>query len=517
MNNNTIRKANSVEPSESLQQYVATLEKEILQTTTPGDTPAWLLAFSKENYQECVELLDSILASEPDNMLAKLVWIRAHLGARQLPTTALCAPLEEAALSSDSEPQLTAFRKALFLQATFALSASSQSRLSWSMMEKALSISPTLESASISEELHTYAIELLQQEIERAQQKRESTDYINSLQSTKDNLAETLKKISKEVSMQASHATQSESSPAKPPVTSLSAKDIAQNAPSASSQETTPETAQSGKSWLFYSLALIVVISGALSYFITPKLVAHRSTPAIQLALRKPDKLIPPKLEISRNAPLDKKLESVGRRLQELAEDSETNTKTVPNNNNSDEVDSEALNPENAKHLKTPITPQNDELVALGGESQSDENIPSFDSSGISNTTTNSVESIGSNSRGNPIPSAALGSKLKVDTKGRVFGPSSNLDRANPGKQRTALDGSPLRSYEVKQFSPPKLFKTITATRVLSAPSILSTTLAELPENTPIHVSAQMGRWLELRSTGGRVGYIFSQDAVTTK
>ena len=103
--------------------------------------------------------------------------------------------------------------------------------------------------------------------------------------------------------------------------------------------------------------------------------------------------------------------------------------------------------------------------------------------------------------------------QIKQTADGRIFGPPEVVDPTNGKNNQRALDGGPLKSYEVERFDPPLVYETITATNVLSAPSLLSQPITRLNSGTPIHVTATMGLWLELRSNEGKLGYIFSQDA----
>lgn len=82
------------------------------------------------------------------------------------------------------------------------------------------------------------------------------------------------------------------------------------------------------------------------------------------------------------------------------------------------------------------------------------------------------------------------------------------------GHNDRALDGSPLRSYEVEQFPEPLNYKIIARTQVMSAPSVVAASLAQLEPDAKVQVVSRMGRWLELRSLAGRRGFIYAQDAV---
>jgi tetratricopeptide (TPR) repeat protein len=499
-----IEARSAVGPSTQLVQHFLKLERAASLPTQP-----WAAAFAEGLHLKAIELLDQVLATEPENTLARLVWIRSHLAAGQLPTTALCSPLEDVAKKLPTDRSTQGLAQAVFGTAAIALEQREQTRLAWSMIDKAVSISADDPSNS-STCLLDYALQLLELEIDRADKKRESPLY-------KDSLAQA--KIRLNAARAKSPQTAPEQEPARPEKAArvLSAKQLAESAVLDESSDIAivPEKAQTSTRSKFYMVALGLLIAGfgAWQYFsqlATPVAVAEAP---IQLAMDRTSSLVPPRLEVSANRPLNKKLESVGERLENLRNDpTEQGQSSDPN-----EVDPDKLKPEHASGLKVPISAENDEIEAIEGPDPIEEKVPAFDTAKIPATITQSVEQVGSTKNKMPIPPAALGNALSVDNQGRVFGPASNQDPAQRANTPTALDGSQLKSYEVEQFNPPILFHTITATRVVSAPSILSSTLAELPENTPVHVSARMGRWLELRSTGGKVGYIFAQDAVQTR
>ncbi len=75
------------------------------------------------------------------------------------------------------------------------------------------------------------------------------------------------------------------------------------------------------------------------------------------------------------------------------------------------------------------------------------------------------------------------------------------------------LDGQPVRAFPVERFNPPLIFRTLTATKVLEAPSELAPEVTRLKSEAEVRVVSRVGKWLELQSTGGKRGFIFSQDA----
>jgi hypothetical protein len=115
---------------------------------------------------------------------------------------------------------------------------------------------------------------------------------------------------------------------------------------------------------------------------------------------------------------------------------------------------------------------------------------------------------LGNSNKGAPIEEKSP--EMKLD--GRIYG-QPKIDDPVAGKaDERALDGSPLKSYEVEKFDPPVLFYTVTSTNVLSAPSLMSQSIARIEAKTTVRVTSIMGQWAEIRSNAGRLGYIFLKD-----
>src|SRR5262249_11255587 len=141
--------------------------------------------------------------------------------------------------------------------------------------------------------------------------------------------------------------------------------------------------------------------------------------------------------------------------------------------------------------------------------------VPELDPSRLNVT---GIDSIGVGHGISAVPGIMHGSD------GRVYGPPMDAgsvvrdtieQRLNQGGR--GLDGQPVQAVEVQQFDRPAEFRIIAPTKVLSAPSIISSQVENLPAESKVQVTAQMGQWLEIRSVAGRVGYIYAQDAVRAK
>ncbi len=133
---------------------------------------------------------------------------------------------------------------------------------------------------------------------------------------------------------------------------------------------------------------------------------------------------------------------------------------------------------------------------------EEDKKAPLLDPAKLSET---KVEALGET-----FPSGSgVGGRVVRGPDGRLYGPPPH--RSGGARE---LDGQELRGYEVNRFEPPKPYRTITETQVLEAPSLVAPSLSQLEANAKVQAVAQIGRWLEIRSTGGRVGYIYAQDAI---
>lgn len=115
---------------------------------------------------------------------------------------------------------------------------------------------------------------------------------------------------------------------------------------------------------------------------------------------------------------------------------------------------------------------------------------------------------LGNSNKGAPVEDTSP--VMKAD--GRTYGKVSAQDPVAGKSNERALDGSPLKSYEVEKFDPPELYFTITATNVLAAPSLMAQSVARIEPKTTVRVTSIMGQWAEIRSNAGRLGYVFFKD-----
>ena len=78
------------------------------------------------------------------------------------------------------------------------------------------------------------------------------------------------------------------------------------------------------------------------------------------------------------------------------------------------------------------------------------------------------------------------------------------------------LYGNPVKPTEVKKLKN-NFYVTIVPTRVYSSPSITSSAFDKIDRDTRIEVSAILGRWLEIKSNSGKLGYIYKSDAIAER
>lgn len=210
------------------------------------------------------------------------------------------------------------------------------------------------------------------------------------------------------------------------------------------------------------------------------------------------------------------------------------------------EVDTKALDPRTVSSLPRPRPKDGDELVTLDGrqpvpqaEPLDPRRAPVLDPNRLSKLPVDSLEANPRRNAIEPTPpgdAVAMEPRLPAPPAGREDirrypldrGPAPIPPQREPSRiaedgsvaydpEGITLDGRPVRAYPVERMDGPLIYRTITATNVLAAPSLLAASIARLAPDTSIQVVSKVGQWLELRSTGGRRGYIYAQDAVRSE
>ena len=525
---------------------------------------AWRSAVAAGDFDSALLAVEESLSQTPDCPAARLWWVRCQLELGRVPITALTSPLEELLPQLRELSVLSMLSAYTYLRAALGLLERSQSRLAVSILERALEFCQSCDCLSQQQidEISKFYAATLEEEINRAQQRRENKKYIGGLQ---EKLESTKGKKAKRFSLLPENGSAVESrkrreSPSaksiiaaamQPPVDGSTAKKETVEAPAVdaqmkepafvmalsgaeSSEIPAPAAAPSSSRPFPFGLILILIfgisIVGSSVYLL--RLYRDRVNTAQRLAMEirlpAPRLLELPSITsaagLGAGQTINTTLDAVGKRLQQLAF---SKGKDAPAAKPGEEpakeaeIDQQALNSEQARKLPEPkaaeLKTEEDELESISRVPAAQNAIPESkiakpDSQKFSKTP---VEDVGTSPRKAPVPSdVAANNNLKVTPEGRVWGPPQPVDSAPAKPGSRSLDGSPVQSYEVQQYNPPLRYRTLAPTEVLSAPSLLAKSLAHLETQTPIDVTARMGQWLELRSAQGRVGYIYSQDAV---
>ena len=476
----------------------------------------WADEIRQGRFSEALSLVENELSRTPDCPGTKLWWVRCQLELERLPAAALTSPLEEIADKLNELPELHLLACGSFLSLALVLQEKNQARLALAMLERGKNFAV---SAGLADEdlrqLTQLLVDLLQEELKRAQLRRESKKYVASLE---DKLEAEKRNLSGK-----KKAPEKQERPAK-----LSAKSVLvagmsdavhaakddwqvggegaveeQKDPLSGSKEN-PSPQEPRRVLTSLTLLAALCIIGLLGwrYFSQASAAALESRLAMNLSLLEGNNLEMPVLRQITAKAARTSLDAVGKRLELLTvkKENKDEVKPGPAPSAAGEIDREALNPAHAAKLPKPAKGEEEELESLGGPDSTRNDIklnkvPYLDPEKLAKT---KVEDIGSSPRKAPVPES-------IRNGGEA-----------PGGER-ALNGSPLQAYEVNKFDPPLRYRTLTATEVLSAPSLLAASLARLDQNTPVDVTARMGQWLELRSTAGRIGYIYAQDAVEEK
>lgn len=472
---------------------------------------------------------------------AKLAWILAQIHLGSVPATALSAAFHETAELPSNRAAVNRAAVVTAILLIEKLLERGSVRLAASTIERsAMLLDATFgEDGTLFEPLNRYFICILREELSRAQSKREPATYIAKLQAAIED-------------REKRHGAPPPVAgrPAKRAATPLSAKtlfdeaDDQQQGPLAGAEvsvlsaELTEREAlpvvlprsESGNHRLgrramavLIATCLIIVCVGSWQLAFKRRGFGEQG---LQLSMHcvAPATLDPefPAAELragdmltQKMATLNASLTQVSNRVKEVASPSGTDSGADATVDPS--VDKAALRSKEAEALQAKGNSRDAELVPLGGESHpAPKPLPPIDPRRIPRLEPGEVGTGLQVHNLDTSSDTTTAHDLRVGPDGRVYGPPRAIDPAigvqGPEGGR-ALDGSPLRSYEVEQFTPPLLYRTLVSTNVLAAPSHMAESLSHLDAETPIHVVSKVGPWLELVSAQGRRGYIFAQDA----
>lgn len=455
-----------------------------------GDFP-WKENLQREEYQQALDLVDEKLTEEPASVHAKLAWIYSQVGLGNVPITALSSPFEEIYPLLKNEPELSSFAFATAVQLSIRLVERKQLRLAALMLEHALETASTSAEAV---EVRGALLKVLQEEIERAERRRESKQYIASL----GKRLEDLKKAPHPV-IRKKEITARQEEPGREP-SFVDAKSIVEAAVGTNDDqgwqmgqgEQAPTiamgTAPSARlkiSKVLLPLAVAGLIYGVWTFLLSerevidlgPRLVfslGERALPLLSL----------PELDMrNSDTGYEAVMESVTKRLENRvtrkAESSSEGSSVA-----AEKDDTGNSSPQIVKSTPTPPASPN--------------KLPEMNADALANSV---VEVLASTGRQEEVKGSSVG-RMPISV---------------PFPGQKDLDGTPLQGYAIEQFDPPVMFRTIARTDVMSAPSVIATSLATLSAESKIQVVSKMGKWLEVKSSEGRRGYIHLQDAVQIK
>ena len=448
-------------------------------------------------FTSAVSHIERYLTEEPDNLEARLWWVRCHLELSDLPLHALLGQLEDLSAVKEHD-NLSILAVSTLLVASLQLAQKSQSRLAVVMCERANVFAgggdPQLVAAEPS--LKRLYLHLLEVEYAAAQQRRDKRAYLSSLEEKLENAAVEVEKLPEPNVSQDSE---------------LPLEQISNPSPSADAR---PQSGMAvGK--LLALFAVLFLGTGTVLLLLLFRVIPLPKVNSVDLELalaKEPVRVAQPLLpKISFSPRLSSlpengsaALDSVNERLEKLSVAKRGESK------NKGEVGTQKA----SIQLVTPDADyssdaDSNELEAISGLPSATDGfgrkLPALKSERFEKTKVSTVSTTRRRAPVNP--------RLKKDSKGRDYGPIRERDPVVRSGKKKALDGSTLKSYEVEEFDPPVVYRTIAPTEVMQKPSLLSKSLARLETNTPIQVVRRMGMWLELKSTGGHVGYIYAQDA----
>lgn len=440
----------------------------------------------------------------------RLWWIRCQLELQSVPLTVLTSPMEEIVPALTEQHSLYELGAITFLAVAQQLAAKNQHRLAIVVLERAYqfglaSVAFTLQEKQVFEQaLRETLVQEMKSvgakvEVRSGKKETQQREYLALLEKKLGGLSQALK-------------TNGEHSSGKVQKKSFTAKSILDYQPASAESNTgafngdsqeqslSPPVAvvKRGRSpivWISSVLFLLLVVWwGGWNHFFSkpseaellsrmmfpPELVAN---PVFLLPAPRPPQYARLGVIDSGESPL----REIGTRLEGLSQVRDP----VAVERESERIDSAtsdiASNSAEGQHQ------QGSAAVEQDIQQVNQDKIPSLNTEKLGSTTVRSVD--------DTMLRSPVGRYETAPRAGPQTGPRGGNSESPP-------------AYEVERFDPPARFRIIASTDVLSDPSFLAKSLARLERDATISVVARMGQWLELRSTGGRVGFIYAQDAI---
>ena len=515
-----------------LQEVISELS--YLERTSSDNSP-WGVLGRDGRYPEALEAIETQAGLNPVSPSSRLWWVLCQLKLGRVPVTALSAPLEEIFPTLTESPSEHALGCLAFLELASSLFERKHPRLAVMMMQRAAELGQVAKSipARLVHGMNTGLVQSIEAELLRAREKREDKNYIKELETRLEKARAVLTDIEKPPSpvhevkplkkrkfftskaiIERANAEQDTKTTSAAQVTILPLEQARFEQPGLPSPDSEPVLrrptrlgSRVSRGPAILLLSLVGLLTGALLLLwqllrMEPGTEELKNRLAIAVRMPLNNELVLPETAGGGEravAASATNLSAVNQRLKNL----DLDRRDAPGAG----VEQPAAQNSGQAAKGKPV--EEDEIEALPEDPkpQKDARLPSVSSP---KNPPAKVEQIDDSPRKTPLD--GLENSQTQDNTAQV-----RTEDPYAGSGQRALDGTPLRSYEVERFDPPIRFRTLTPTEVFSAPSLLASSLAHLEPNTPVHVVSRMGQWLELRSRGGKRGFIYAQDAVEEK
>jgi len=442
-----------------------------------GDLPLPMdLGWSKElgagDFSGALAKIDNRLAEEPTDLAARLWWVQCQSELGIVPASALNSPLEELLPKLKEANHLYESSIAAFVRVSIRLLDRNQTKLAVVLIERAYDFSKL--GRSVPEEtrelLRESLSEALVQERERAELKREPKIYLDSIDKKLAELKSVKKTKPVERARKKTGSNLSSASLLRDAVENGKEEKDETEIDEPLIQEGLGGDRHARQAALIAICGFLMIIFGLYSSRIFDSSTEqYNELLAVSLLPSSYPQLQTVSLSFAEAKTVG--WESVSKRLERLKE-----AKTITWN---------AEKSANEREVPRPtVVPT--EVISREDKSKLPEMNPDKLATAV-------VESLGDSGATNPV------GKVTRGPDGRIYGPPPTDPSVRP--------------VEVEQMKTPQLYRVIAPTAVFSAPSVIAQSVARLEPNAKIQVVAKLGKWLELRSSGGRRGYIYAQDA----
>jgi len=505
---------------------------------------AWHDYFAQGLLSEVLKGVEEELHGDQNNAQLKLLWVLSHSVLGDVPVSALSTPLEEIR-SKGIDDKLFPLAAGTYYSVAIALQERKQSKIALTIIESAVDYAAR--SGVANEEniqvLENKYLDICNEEIERAEKRREPKAYLLSLTEKKNQLQGRKKEKKVEAAPKSSKSpgftskaileAAYEEDKTKEYTLGLNSQPVIDTEATAATESKPKVVTVSFGKRSAYAAGLVLLLGvgylvlqpnpqlplqssvgtqvstspvvnadNAVPINTAPNSAAATNTP-INTAGPAPE--VPPQVANNVSTAGDTTLGQLQERLNSIDVKSKVEGTSNPANNQNTQTPAPVA--EMPSNVESPMT--NDQIVRYGsGNQNKDVNsaaLPPMDDSIASGIQTEDL--------GGSLGQMQVGPVAKA-SDGRVYG---NAPVTNSAGAVQGLDGKSVQPREVVPFVPPKVYTTIAKTKVLSSPSIVSTQVDQLDEGAKVQVVADLGRWLELRSHQGLKGYIYSQDAVPSQ